>query len=65
MEYYILCPNCSRSPLRFIHVTDIDENDDTLYEVHEGKCFTCNKTFRWTRFYKLFETTPFEEIEDC
>ena len=49
----ILCPHCG-CPLRFVGVTDIDVEDcGTLYEIYDGKCFTCNKKYTWTKYQAL------------
>lgn len=60
----ILCPHCG-CPLRFVGVTDIDVEDcGTLYEIYDGKCFTCNKKYTWTKYYTFFSISPLEETSD-
>jgi len=57
------CPNCNCSNLRAVDTLDTEYYNGSYYDVVEGTCPDCGKSWRWVEVYTFDHYEDMEGIE--
>ena len=58
------CPNCGYSDLRATDTYDTVYDNGSYYDLNEGTCPDCGKSWRWVEVFTFDRYEDVKEIDD-